>query len=63
MLTATLLNGVAVAAIAVGGIAPFVAVVVGTSSLANALLNAGIWFSFGAVLHLAARAVLRRLIE
>ena len=62
-LTATWLNGIAVAAVAVGGIAPFVAVAVGTTGVSSALISAVSWFSFGTGLHLGARAILRRLIE
>ena len=62
-LTATWLNGIAVAAVAVGGIAPFAAVVVGTTSVSSARISAVPRFSFGTGLHPGARAILRRLIE
>lgn len=60
-LTATWLNGIAIAAIAVGAIAPSIAAVTGTTSplLAGAL--ALFWLLVGTGLHFAARAILGRL--
>ena len=62
-LTATLFNGIAIAAIAVGIIAPGTAALLGTTSPTLALLSGGIWLVVGSALHLGARRVLRRLIE
>ncbi|TXM66295.1 hypothetical protein FV226_23765 [Methylobacterium sp. WL12] len=60
-LSATWLNSIAAAAVAVGGIAPSIAAVTGTLS---PLLAAGLvlfWFLVGAGLHFTARAILGRL--
>ena len=60
-LSATWLNSIAAAAVAVGGIAPSIAAVTGTLS---PILAAGLvvfWFLVGAGLHLTARAILGRL--
>lgn len=62
-LTATWLNGIAIAAVAVGGIAPFVAALTGTASIPAAVVGALAWLFFGLILHWSARRVLRRLIE
>ena len=62
-LTATWLNGIAIAAVAVGGIAPFVAALTGTASIPAAVVGALAWLVFGLLLHWSARRVLRRLIE
>ena len=62
-LTATWLNGVAIAAVAVGTIAPLAAAMIGTVSFPLALLSGVIWTVIGLSLHYAARSVLRRLIE
>lgn len=62
-LTATLLNSLAVAAIAVGAIAPTVAFIVGTATMSAAAISGGVWLTIGFILHLMARATLRRLKE
>ena len=62
-LTATFLNGIAIAAVAVGIIAPGTAAVLGTASPTLALLSGSIWRAIGSALHIGARRVLRRLIE
>ena len=62
-LTATWLNGVAIGAVAIGGIAPFAAVILGTSNFVSTVLSAMFWIAFGLALHWGARQVLRRLIE
>ncbi len=63
-LTATALNGVAIATVVAGGIAPLVAVSFGVSDRPVGGLLAAItaaWFLVGAGLHLLARAILGRL--
>ncbi|GJE59842.1 hypothetical protein [Methylobacterium trifolii] len=62
-LTATLFNGIAIAAVAVGTIAPGTAALLGTASPTVALVTGTIWLTIGSLLHLGARRVLRRLIE
>lgn len=62
-LTATWLNGMSVAAVAVGVIAPFTAALIGTTSFAVAFIAGAIWMTAASVLHLGARGILRRLIE
>jgi hypothetical protein len=62
-LTATWLNGIAIASIAVGGIAPFVAAILGTSGFVPAFVTGVTWLTIGAGLHWMARRILRRLIE
>lgn len=60
-LSATWLNGLATAAVAVGSIAPSIAAVSGTISPILAGGLALFWLFVGAGLHLAARALLGRL--
>lgn len=60
-LTATWLNSVAAAAVAVGGIAPSVAAVTGTIGALAALALFAFWVSAGVGLHLWARSILSRL--
>lgn len=60
-LTATWLNGIAIAAVAVGGIAPSIAAVTGTTSAPLAAALALFWLLVGAGLHFSARTVLKRL--
>ena len=60
-LTATWANGVATAAVAVGGIAPSIAAVTGSMSVMTALLLFLFWLIFGIGAHVTARAVLDRL--
>ena len=62
-LTATLLNSIAVAAIAIGGIPPTVGFIVGTTTLSGAVVSGIVWIAIGFGLHLVARAALRRMIE
>ena len=54
-LTATWLNAISVAAIAVGGIGPLVGVFTGTVRTGPALALTAAWFAFGVVLHSLAR--------
>lgn len=63
-LTATFLNGVAIAVVAIGGLAPAVAVVGGASNLAVATLVVQfmVCLAGGGILHFAARWVLGRLV-
>ncbi len=62
-LTATLLNSVAVAAIAVGTIAPIAAAMLGTTSFSVAFASGAIWLIIASIIHYGARMVLRRLVE
>jgi hypothetical protein len=65
-LTATWLNGVSIAAIAVGGIGPTVAVILGTVSPAlvrDVTFAALAWIVLALILHLAGRTLLRKLEE
>jgi hypothetical protein len=62
-LTATWLNGLATAAVAVGSIAPSIAAVSGTISPILAAGLALFWLFVGVGLHFTARAVLGRLKE
>lgn len=65
-LTATFLNGLAVAAVAAGGIAPLAALTYGISGAAagrTVALVGVAWLAGGVVLHLLARALLGRLWE
>jgi hypothetical protein len=65
-LTATALNGVAIATMAAGLIAPLVAVSYGVSSApggAYFLITGSIWFFAAIVLHWIARAILGGLKE
>ena len=65
-LTATALNGVAIATMVAGFIAPFVAVSYGVSGATPGLYFAGLslaWFFTAAALHFVARAALGRLRE
>ena len=60
-LTATWLNSIAAAAVAVGAIAPSIAAVTGTTSPPLAAGLALFWLFVGAGLHFGARAILGRL--
>lgn len=60
-LTATWVNGISVATVAVGGIAPLVATLTGAVGIVPAAISSVIWCCTGIGLHFAARAVLRRL--
>lgn len=60
-LTATWLNGLATAAVAVGSIAPSITAASGTISPVLAAGLALFWLFVGAGLHFSARAVLGRL--
>lgn len=62
-LTATWLNGIAIAAIAVGTIAPSTAAIVGTAAPAAAIIVGLVWFIAGCGLHVLARLMLRGLRE
>ncbi len=62
-LTATWLNSIAVAALAIGAIAPIVATVTTSVTLLSATGLAMFWILIGACLHLAARMILERLKE
>jgi hypothetical protein len=65
-LTATWLNGVSIAAVAVGGIGPTVAVIIGTvpPPVIRDVLLAGIaWLLLALSLHMAGRMILRRIEE
>jgi hypothetical protein len=65
-LTATWLNGVSIAAVAVGGIGPTVAVIIGTVAplVIRDVLLAGIaWLLLALSLHMAGRMILRRIEE
>lgn len=60
-LSATWLNSIAAAAVAVGGIGPTIAAAVGTISLGLAAVLVPAWIIGGVGLHLIARAILGRL--
>jgi hypothetical protein len=60
-LSATWLNGLATAAVAVGSIAPSIAAVTGATSPIVAVGLAVFWLLVGTGLHFAARALLGRL--
>lgn len=60
-LTATWLNSIAAAAVAVGAIAPSIAAVTGATSPPLAAVLALFWLFVGASLHFSARAILGRL--
>lgn len=60
-LSATWLNGLATAAVAVGSIAPSIAAVTGATSPILAAGLALFWLLIGAGLHFTARALLGRL--
>lgn len=61
-LTATFLNGLAVALFAVGGLAPLFSAIYGTSGGGwRVIVGAVSCFAAALALHLAARTVLRRL--
>lgn len=62
-LTATWLNSISVAMIAVGGIAPLVATVTGAVAFLPALGSLVVWLLIAVGLHFGARAVLHRLRE
>jgi len=65
-LTATALNGVAIATMVTGFVAPIVAVSYGVSSAAGSVYLAGIaaiWFLTAIGIHIGARIVLGRLKE
>ncbi len=62
-LTATWLNGVSVAAVAVGLIAPVTAALVGTTSFQTAAASGTIWILIATGVHLGARLMLKRLVE
>ena len=57
-LSATWLNGVAIAAVAVGAIAPSIAAFAGTMSVSAAAGLAVFWLILGIGLHFAGRALL-----
>ena len=60
-LTATWLNSIAAAAVAVGGISPTIAAASGVMSVGLAAFLVPAWIVGGVGLHFAARAVLGRL--
>ena len=64
-LSATYLNGVAIAVVAGGGIAPWIALLVQDSGpgLAKAALISAICFSLSGALHYLARTLLTKLTE
>jgi hypothetical protein len=65
-LTATWLSGVSIASVAVGGIGPSVAVIIGTVPplvIRDVLLAAVAWLLLAFSLHMAGRMILRRIEE